>query len=1417
MTDHEPTRSELLDEVATLRQRVATLEAALVHDADTPCTERERALLEAAEFHRVVLENMPTPVFITDDTGAFTYVCPNVVHSLGYTADEVYALGNVTQLLGADLFDRAELDAGGELADIERVVRRKDGTERVFLIDVRRVTLRRGTVLYICHDITDHSLAERSLHALLNAVDDALFLMERDGTISIANEELGRRFDQTADALVGANVFDILPPDVAERRQSFTERVFETGEVATVEDQRGDRIVESRLYPVQAAGGQVLQVAIFGRDITAQRHAEQQLRRSEYQYRQLFEGALHPITVYDAGGIIRMINPVGARNLGTTVDGCIGRPLGDFIPGAQLALVERLRKILATGASLLVEDELSLPGGRRWFMSILQPLTLEDGDEDGTQLVQAVSYEISERKRAEDALRASEEKHRTLYNNLPIGVFRTAINGRLRDANPALVHLLGFETVDALRAAYSGRDLLGEETRRSLWAAHQANAIDDFELQLPRQDGSLIWVSLSARVVRDDGGQVLYYDGTLTDITARKRAEDALRESEGRYRALFEHAGLGIGYYTLDGVLVSFNTMAAQHMGGHPEDFAGRSVADIFGEEAGSIYLERIRQAAAAHTVLHYEDGVSLPDGERWFVSHYAPIADSQGAISGVQIIASDITARNRAEQQLRASEERYRTIYNKTPVMLHSIDRQGKLISVSDYWLAKLGYTRDEVLGRPSTDFLTDESRQRAREVELPAFFKSGQAIDAPYQMVTRSGDVLEVRMSAIAERDEAGEIVRSLAVTVDVTALKQAEGALRESEERARAQFQSIPVPTFVWQRQDDDFVLTGYNTAAEIATDGKVATIAGVKASDLYASRPDMLANVRRCLATGEVIHQATRYRLRSTGGEGFYNIYYAYVPPNTVLLHAADITALKQAEEERRESEERFRLLADVSFEAIAIHDAGVLLEANQQYYDMLGYTAEELLGQDALRMTVTPESLRVIREHMRAGRTGPYEIVGLRRDGTRFPLEVRARLMDYGGRQVRVAVLRDITDWKRNEAAERQQRKLAEALADTAAAISNTLDSERVLDRILANAGRVVVHQEALVLLVEDDTARVVRSRGYIERGLGEWVQTARYSLAEVPLFATMMTTQQPVVVPNAPADPRFVIFEVTRWIRSFVGTPIIIENEVVGFLNLYSDTPDSFTDTDAANLQAFAHHAAIALYNARLFEQVQAGVVQQRRLTRQVVLAHEDERQRVAHELHDDAGQLLTALRMSLQMLRGDLPPESELLARLDEIITLTHTTADQIRALAYGLRPPLLDTLGVNLALHGLCQDFADHTPLDIAYNGQEVADLPEVVAISLYRILQEALTNSARHAQAQHITVTLHDTAADVVLEVDDDGQGFDVAQVESSATSQGGLGLLGMRERAHLLDGSLVIESEPGQGTRIRVQVPKGDSHD
>jgi two-component system, NarL family, sensor histidine kinase UhpB len=212
------------------------------------------------------------------------------------------------------------------------------------------------------------------------------------------------------------------------------------------------------------------------------------------------------------------------------------------------------------------------------------------------------------------------------------------------------------------------------------------------------------------------------------------------------------------------------------------------------------------------------------------------------------------------------------------------------------------------------------------------------------------------------------------------------------------------------------------------------------------------------------------------------------------------------------------------------------------------------------------------------------------------------------------------------------------------------------------------------------------------------------------------------------------------------------------------------------------------------------------------KMSEQVLAAQEDERKRIARELHDETAQALTTLLIRLKILER-APNVPEMRAQINELRGLTADTLEAVRKLAVELRPATLDDLGLVAALEGYTDSYGAHMPVRIAFTAEGFDDhdgrLPPQVELVLYRVVQEALTNAAKHANAHELRVELCRRPHEVVAAVADDGQGFDVEEMMRSR--ERGLGLFGMQERLALVGGQLVIDSSPGHGTRIHARVP------
>ncbi len=263
----------------------------------------------------------------------------------------------------------------------------------------------------------------------------------------------------------------------------------------------------------------------------------------------------------------------------------------------------------------------------------------------------------------------------------------------------------------------------------------------------------------------------------------------------------------------------------------------------------------------------------------------------------------------------------------------------------------------------------------------------------------------------------------------------------------------------------------------------------------------------------------------------------------------------------------------------------------ILEINPAAEHILGLAAEDAIGQvgnDVLgdwfdRTVVHPRK-----------QTNPEEVsLGRGVDQRQYDVMVSPLIDRRGEHSGSLVILRDITRRKRMETAEREQRFLAEALRDTAAALNSTLEITEVLDSILGNVERVVPHRAASIMLIEAGIARVARGRGYKEMGIWDLIKSVKFRVADMPNLRWMVETGQPYVLDDTRGATDWVIYPETSWIRSNVCAPIIIKGKTSGFINLDSDIPRFFDAVHAERLQAFANQSAVALENARLYRELQ--------------------------------------------------------------------------------------------------------------------------------------------------------------------------------------------------------------------------------
>ncbi|HEX8457288.1 MAG TPA: PAS domain S-box protein [Pyrinomonadaceae bacterium] len=405
--------------------------------------------------------------------------------------------------------------------------------------------------------------------------------------------------------------------------------------------------------------------------------------------------------------------------------------------------------------------------------------------------------DITDRVQTEEALRAAESQYRSLFEQAVHGIYRSTPDGKFLAANPAIALMLDYASPAELIASCTdiARDFYADrETRARLQRLLATNGkVQGFEARVFCKDRrNVIWMRENIYAVRDAQGAVLYYEGSVEDITAGKRAEERLARSEEQYRVLFESNPNPMWVYDADTfAYLAVNEAAVRHYGYTREEFLRMNILDVRRPEDIPAVLENI----AAHSSAHRTSGEwehRKKDGTRIFVEISSQLIDFGGRTARLVLI-NDVTERKQAEAALRESEERYRELFENAKDVIYTTDLEGRYITVNRVVEKITGYTCEEIRRMTFEQIIAPEYLEVSRRMmerklageESTTFYESG--------IISKSGARVLLEVSSQLIYDDAGLPVGVQGIARDITKRKQAERDLRESEERYRELFEN------------------------------------------------------------------------------------------------------------------------------------------------------------------------------------------------------------------------------------------------------------------------------------------------------------------------------------------------------------------------------------------------------------------------------------------------------------------------------------------------------------------------------------------------------------------------------------------------------------------------------------------------
>lgn len=411
-------------------------------------------------------------------------------------------------------------------------------------------------------------------------------------------------------------------------------------------------------------------------------------------------------------------------------------------------------------------------------------------------------------------------------------------------------------------------------------------------------------------------------------------------------------------------------------------------------------------------------------------------------------------------------------------------------------------------------------------------------------------------------------------------------------------------------------------------------------------------------------------------------------------------------------------------------------------------------------------------------------------------------------------------IRAVLEKKQVEESARQRAKELVTVYEAARKLQHLYTPQTLAREIIGVLENVLHYTFCAVLLIEEATGKLVPfAISTIQQEPEHYEKDVAYILAHEPRLGRGVTGWvaqhgETARLGNVQADARY--YGIRQDILSELCVPLRAADQIIGVVNVESVRPDAFTEFDQRVLETVASQIAIAIQNSQLLDDLRAANTQLQSLSRQLVDIQENERRELAHEMHDQIGQTVTALGLNLNIIRAQLPPESaaQIADRLNDSAQLINEMTERVRDVITSLRPPVLDDYGLMAALHWYGDQFSKRTGLTTVVRGAHtLRRLPPHVETALFRIAQEALTNIVKHAQAKQVTITLDSAHNMTRLTIADDGVGFTLGEPQFAKERNGlglGLGFVGMKERATAVNAQLRIESAPAQGTKVVVEV-------
>jgi PAS domain S-box-containing protein len=1038
-----------------------------------------------------------------------------------------------------------------------------------------------------------------------------------------------------------------------------------------------------------------------------------------------------------------------------------------------------------------------------------------------------------------EQLRLNLEQSRNLLQliieSIPVRVFWKDLDSRYLGCNTLFARDSGLSSPEQLL----GQDdfTMGWEEQAQLYRADDRQVIDSGRPKMnivepqTTPDGGEIWLNTSKVPLLRPNGEVFGVLGIYEDITERKQAEEALEEQLNFLQTLIDTIPNPIFYKDVSGKYSGCNLAFEKYIGLSKQDIIGKTVFDMAPFELATKYNEKDQALFRQPGEQVYESAVRFADGSlHQVIFNKATFFKTDGTVGGLVGVMLDITERKRNEEQLLQAQEEWERTFNTIPALIMILDNQYRIVKANQAMAKAFGYSPEGMVGKVCHQVV------HGSEVP-PAFCPHSNLLSHGYakpQEVWREEIQSHLHVSVTPLYDRSGKLLGSVHVANDITERKVAEVALRKSEEKYRLLVGQIPAVVF---KGFDDWSIECF--------DDKIQTLTGYSKEDFNSRRilwrdlipEEEMPYVKRVFQEALKGNRSyfREHRIRKKDGT------YAWVQCRGQIFCneqgqveyvsgvTFDITAQKQAEAALRESEERYRLIAENVSDVLWTADLDLhLTYVSPSIQRMLGFAPEEMVGKNAgelLPPASMVQALEVLSEELAReklestdpNRSRVLELDEVHKNESIVRTEVKVSFIRDSAQQPIgvLGVTRDITKRKQVEKSLHRRDAFLEAVSLAAERFLRTDFWEANPTDILGQLGQAMEVSRVYIFenhLGEDGTLLTSQRFEWVAQGIAsEWDnpdnQNFPYHTGGMGRFADLMARGEIVHgnIKDFPAAEQAIL--VPQEIKSIIIIPIFVEDYWWGFIGF----DDCLREREWAAVEIEAIKTAANMLGAAILQSQSEKALREsekklRSLSYQLLDVQENERNRLALELHDVLGHDLLNLKLKLESLRDELLPEQAHFKReMAKIISALRDSVKDVRLLYQDLIPADLEELGLTRALENLLEEFALTKRLSWQAHLDNTIDTLFDLALqtNIYRLVQEGLTNIGKHAEATHIFLRAEKDKEKVTLILEDNGIGFNVSEVRAQKRT---MGLLSMEKRLEPWGGSFGIQSQPKQGTRI-----------